>query len=148
MALLTRTIYALLFVVQSLPGIGFFRCAGMAIRVDQESCVAMVRACGVASEIDQGVCPCCIETVAGHPTGPGGGAADSCRCDMGRPEHPTTPPTEPTFERTPLIAAVLPSLPASARPVQVGAHSGLGQPDGSPRRTANSTQSVLCVWLM
>ncbi|MCC6970618.1 MAG: hypothetical protein IT434_10400 [Phycisphaerales bacterium] len=148
MARLTRLILALSLVVQSLPGIGFARCAQMAIGADQVVRVGMISACGPASEIDQSSCPCCDESSTGSPAGLEGGAADSCRCDVGRPEQPITPPAEPTLERTQLVAVVLPSLLSLARPAHVGAHSGLGRPDGSPKRAANSIQSVLCVWLM
>lgn len=85
----------------------------------------------------QVACPCCADK-----------PMTACCCGDSKPEHPQTPPAEPSSNRAQQFLAIVPTL--------VGLLPSLSQPAERawPRAYSqrccptNSVQSLLCVWVI
>lgn len=142
MVVVTRLILALMFVVQSLPGVGVERCAEM---------IRGVGAVAVqADSADESSCRCCWGDARGA-AGPACGKSDAvggCVCGMPRPEQPKAPPSEPKSEQVRFALAILPAFLGFMFEGVARAAPPVCWLGAAPKRRANSIQSVLCVWVV
>lgn len=144
MALIARVILALILVLQSLPGIAGEPCSATAGR--GMSLAERSTGGGVAAGTVEGVCPCCVAGVSERPACEMGDEVVACRCELTQPERTQSPPPNQPNVRFQVTLAILPSMlglaPANAAALRSDAACYLI----SPKRLANSIQSVLCMW--
>lgn len=135
MQIVTRLILALLFVVQSLPGLTAIQCVPTGGSVS------------VAST-HPGACPCCSGGDDGSGAScPTGDRVSICHCGEPQQDEPKTPPTESKSQFHQLLV-VLPALigflPLEPMPTLAMCSTA----DPLPHRPTNSIQSLLCVWIV
>lgn len=142
MALVTRLILALMFVVQSLPGVAVERCAEMTRGVGAPAVQA--------ESADESSCPCCSGAARGKagPACTNSDAVTACRCGMPQPEQPKAPPSEPKTEQVQFALAILPAFLGFMFEEIDQPTPPVGWLGAAPKRPANSIQSVLCVWVV
>ncbi len=72
----------------------------------------------------------------------------ACRCGMSQPEEPRTPPSSPKTAQTHQFVALLPILLTVLPPKPFVLEQRWTSPPGPPKQSADSTQSLLCVWVV
>lgn len=72
----------------------------------------------------------------------------ACRCGMSQPDEPRTPPSNPKAEQTHQFVALLPILLAVLPKAPVVLAQRWTSSSGSPKQSADSIQSLLCVWVV
>ncbi len=72
----------------------------------------------------------------------------TCQCGVPRSEEPRTPPTSLKAEGVQSVLVPLPMLVAVVVPEQVRPRTVWSTADWTFVGTSNSTQSLLCVWVM
>lgn len=113
---------------------------------------ASAAACGSALSGQAGVCQANQPATPSNTKAPCPCCADkpiaACCCGDSEPEHPQTPPSEPTSNRAQQFLAIVPTLvgllPSLIRPAE------RAWPLASAQRfcPTNSIQSLLCVWVI
>lgn len=144
MALIARVILALVFVLQSLPGLAGEACSAMAGRGMSLDVRSMA---GEASANSGGVvCPCCVASEPPRPACEAGDEVVACRCELTRAERTQSPPPNQPGVRFQITLAILPSVldlaPLNTAASRLDASHSLI----APKRLTNSIQSVLCMW--
>ncbi|MCC6661534.1 MAG: hypothetical protein IT437_11685 [Phycisphaerales bacterium] len=142
MAVVTRLILALMLAVQSLPGLAVERCAEMTLGMGMSAVDA--------TATDNSARPCCSGG-KGEPTGSACTNSDAvtvCKCGTPRPEQPKAPPSDSRTDQVQLAAAILPGFLGFAFEAVDQPAPGVGWLGAPPKRSANSVQSVLCVWVV
>lgn len=79
---------------------------------------------------------------------PTGDKLVACRCGMSPPEEPRTPPPSPKSEQTHQFVALLPILLTVLPPKPFVLEQRWTSPPGPPKQSADSIQSLLCVWVV
>lgn len=142
MALVTRLILALALVVQSMPGLAVERCAEMTRVAGSGS--------GQPAMAAEDACPCCSgrSRDGSGTTCTNSDGVSVCKCGMPRSEQPVTPPSDSKTGQVQFAVAILTTFPGVTF-AEAGAPSLPARSLGAaPRRSANSVQSVLCVWIV
>ncbi len=138
MAFMSRIILGLLLLLQSFPGLTAGNCAIVTPGLSE--------AFAIASADDNSPSTCCGGLMMAAC--PAGGPAIACECDMRQDETPRIPFLPPTTESAHQFVAPLPTRLTS---VEVEPPSTIQRPThaaGRPKRSANSIQSLLCVWVV
>jgi hypothetical protein len=141
MQIALRLILACLLLIQSLPGLASARCAGMSASV---------------SALHPPACPCCAasdddedSTAAVSPVACSAvTAVASCCCGQPQRDEPVAPAGLATTEQLQHFLAAMPVLIGLLVPEIKPVHNGWTLAAALPHYCGNSTQSLLCVWVM
>lgn len=139
--MITRLILAFMLMVQSLPGVAGEWCAEMYGSSGTKSVQTVL-----SDEVP--ACECCVRGGMGTGACTNSDASFACRCGLPQPELPKGPPSDPKSERLQFVAVVLPALLTLTHPQPVRLPARWSLISVSPKRPANSIQSVLCVWVV
>lgn len=137
MAIISRIILVLSMLMQSLPGLTTLNCAEMMP--------------GTAAPTNAGGSRCsCCRAGDGAMTAscPTGDKFVACRCGMSQPAEPRTPPSNPKTAQTHQFVALLPILLTVLPSKPFVLEQRWTSPPGPPKQSADSIQSLLCVWVV
>lgn len=134
---MSRIILVVSLLLQSLPGLTTLNCAEMWPGTASGAMAggSKCSCCRVGGGTMKGACPTGDKFVA-------------CRCGMSQPEEPRTPPPNPKTALTHQFIALLPILLSVLPPKPFVLERQWTSRSGPPKQSANSIQSLLCVWVV